>query len=109
MPLESTVKNVYRVYYRRFGDKPGSDYRLLDAVVKGVLYDWPSTHTILTEIIRDRLDQECEYVVTFHPTREHNHDVGIKSEEVIRQQDEVARRRKIMGLEKQIENLRNQR
>lgn len=108
LPLESPVKNVYRVYYRRFGDKRGSDYWLLDAVVNGVLYDWVSTHTILAEIIRDRLDPKCETVVTFHLTREHEHDIDVNSEEELKQQDELARRRKIMELEKQIDDLRNQ-
>lgn len=107
LPIDPINKNVYRVYYRRFQDDHYSDYRILDVVAKGVLYSWHSTNDVLADIIRDRFDDQCDHVVVFHLTQEHDHELSNIAKEQPSNDDEIARRRKIRELEKQLDELRN--
>jgi len=102
LPIESSSNYVYRIYYRRFGDETSSDYHILDIVAKEKLYSWQTTYNVLAEIIRDRFDENCEKIATFHPTNEHDFDVRINKNQV----DEIAKQRRIAELEKEIETLK---
>jgi len=75
LPIEPSMNSVYRVYYRRHQDDNYSDYRLLNVVTKGILYNWLATYDVLADIIRDRFDRDCKSVVNFHPTRQHDIDL----------------------------------
>lgn len=106
LPIDPAISNVYRVYYRRLHDSHESEYRLLNAVVKGKLYDWPSTHTVLADIIRNRFDKLCDFVVVFHPTTDHDIDPPETKKENATQLDELAKRRQIVELEEKIKRLK---
>ena len=107
LPIEPVTKHVYKIYYRRVHDTRDSAYRLLLVVVKGILYDWPTTHKVLKEIICSRFDSQCDHVVVFHRTDEHDIDLpDIPTPES--ELNELARRRMIADLEKQIRALKNQ-
>ena len=108
LPIEPVAKNVYRIYYRQLHDDKDSEYRLLNAVVQGTLYDWPSTHTILADIIRNRFDKLCDHVIVFHPTSEHNIDLPETAPHPKGKLDEFTKHRRIADLEEQIRNLKEQ-
>lgn len=108
LPLEPPPPNVYLVYYRRYGDDIKSEYRLLNVVVKGVLHSWQSSYSVLSDIIRNRFDKECDHVVTFHATREHDFDIPDKSDDTDNRLNEIERRRKIAELEEQINALKRE-
>jgi len=64
IPSEETVRH-YRVEYTRFDQKPEDDYGEALIRVRGKLYSWKSTNSVLAEIIRNDHDKRCDKVVVF--------------------------------------------
>jgi hypothetical protein len=108
LPIEPVDQNVYRIYYRRLLDERDADYHLVNVVAKGKLYDWRSTNAILADIIRDRHDELCDIVVTFHPTSEHDIELSKSEQSQSKDMDELSKRRRIAELEEQIKALKEQ-
>lgn len=107
LPIDASSHTVYRIYYRRMDETSDSEYRLVDAVVEGKLYDWPSTHTVLAEIIRNRFDPRCGVVVVFHPGDDPDADRRSGVRDPDEPLDEFTRRRRIAVLEEQLRALKD--
>jgi len=76
--LADIERGLYRIWYSC--SKHGGDFQEVAIWFEGTLYNWPSTSDWLCNLLRERLDGQCQSIGTFFRTNEHAEREALKIE-----------------------------